>query len=692
MADSYEEHKANQALKQKKMSQVARDIGEIPKVVDLKRRELCRESFRFFCEKYFAQTFTLAWSDDHIRIIGKIESAVLRGDLFAFAMPRGSGKTSLSECAAIWAILYGHRKFIALIGPSEPHATQLLDTIKMHLETNAKLAEDFPEAVYPIQKLEGISKRCLGQTFNGERTHIEWSSVIVLPTIPGSVSSGAIIKTAGLTGSGVRGLKYQTADGVSLRPGMVIVDDPQTDESARSRDQCHTRTRIINGAILGLAGPGKKIAGFMPCTVIRPGDVTDEILDAQKHPAWNGERTKLVYKFPEDEKLWETYAQIRGDSLRAGRGLADATKFYLENREAMDKGSLVGWEHRYNDDEKSAIQHAMNIRLRDEASFYAEYQNEPMTDKSLLEGTISANEIAEKRNGYKQGEVPITVNHITMFIDIQQRLLFYAVVGWSEDFTGYVLDYGTYPDQRLNYFTLAEARQNLDLEFPNAGMEGRIYSGLEKLTSKMLPLEWQRTDGAKMKIGLCLIDANWGPSTDLIYRFCRQSEHTSVLLPSHGKYVGASSKPFGDYAKKPGERTGINWRIPNKEGKREVRHVVFDTNYWKSFIFSRFATTMGDRASLSLFGDKKANHQCFADHLTSEYRIRTTGRGRTVDEWKVRPNVTDNHWLDCIVGTAVAAAIQGATLSEVGSGGRVEKKKKIAVDMSKIKQTIARDF
>jgi hypothetical protein len=59
----------------------------------------CRSDFRTFCERYFPQTFRLAWSDDHLRVIGRIENAVLEGGLFAMAMPRGSGKTSLCETA-----------------------------------------------------------------------------------------------------------------------------------------------------------------------------------------------------------------------------------------------------------------------------------------------------------------------------------------------------------------------------------------------------------------------------------------------------------------------------------------------------------------------------------------------------------------------------------------------------------------
>jgi hypothetical protein len=42
--------------------------------------------------------------------------------------------------------------------------------------------------------------------------------------------------------------------------------------------------------------------------------------------------------------------------------------------------------------------------------------------------------------------------------------------------------------------------------------------------------------------------------------------------------------------------------------------------------------------------------------------VRTEARGRVVDEWKLRAGGPDNHWLDCLVGCAVAASIQGAVL------------------------------
>ncbi len=559
-------------------------------------------------------------------------------------------------------MLYGHRDFVCLIGSDEGHAMDMLESVKTELDGNDLLLEDFPEVVYPIQCLDGIANRCSGQLYKEDRTHIGWTArEVVLPTIPGSKASGAIIKVAGITGR-IRGMKFKRADGHSVRPSLVVLDDPQTDESARSISQCATRESILAGAVLGLAGPGKKIAGVMPCTVIRPDDMADRILDRDKHPQWQGERTKMVYSFPADEALWAKYAEIRAEGLRAERGLADATEFYGQHREEMDAGAAIAWPERYNYDELSAVQHAMNLRLQDERAFWAEYQNEPLPEETVQDNELTVDQVAAKINRLQRGDVPVGCNHLTMFVDVQAALLFYVVAAWEDDFTGYVIDYGAYPDQKRGYFTLRDAQPTLSQVAKGAGLEGSIYAGLEELTNRCLGREWHRDDGAGMRIERCLIDANWGSSTDVVYQFCRQSAHSALLLPSHGRFVGASSIPFSEYKRKLGDRVGLNWRIPNVQGKRAVRHVVFDTNYWKSFVHTRLAVAMGDRGCLSLFGDSAATHRLFAEHITAEYRVKTEGRGRTVDEWKLRAAAVDNHWLDGLVGCSVGASILGAIL------------------------------
>ncbi len=370
----------------------------------------------------------------------------------------------------------------------------------------------------------------------------------------------------------------------------------------------------------------------------------------------------MVYAFPKNELLWERYAEIRAEGMRGGDGGEAATEFYRQNQAAMDDGAVVAWQERFNYDELSAIQHAMNLKLQDEAAFFAEYQNQPLPAETVVDGMLKPEEVSTKINRMDRGLVSIGANHLTAFIDVQQKLLFYVVAAWEDDFTGYVIDYGCYPDQLRPYFTLREARQTLSSEATGTGLEGSIYAGLESLTSKLLDREWQRDDGAAMRIGRCLIDANWGQSTDVVYQFCRQSKHAAVIIPSHGRFVGASSLPFSEYRRRPGDRVGLNWRIPNVHGKRAIRHVVFDTNWWKSFVNARLRVSMGDRGCLSLFGSNAETHRMLAEHLTSEYFVKTEARGRSVDEWKQRPEQPDNHWFDCLVGSAVAASMQGVVL------------------------------
>ena len=663
-ARSYEDRRNAERDRQAEQSLAGRDIGQLPEVVNPNRKAACERNFQLFCESYFPETYALAWSPDHLKVIEKIETAVLRGGLFALALPRGSGKTTITESAALWSMLYGHREFVVLIGATESAALELLDSLKTELEVNERLAEDFPEVCYPVAQLEGIANRCAGQLYKGERTRITWTSnEIVLPTVEGSRASGIIVRVAGITGR-IRGMKFKRSDGRSVRPSLVIIDDPQTSESAGSLEQTRKRVRVLAGDILGLAGPGQKISGIMPCTIIRPGDMADIILNRNTHPDWNGEKTRMVYRFPTNMKLWEEYAEIRAEALRTEGNFQKATEFYLANREAMDAGAEVSWEARFNHDEVSALQHAMNLKFQDETAFMSEYQNDPLPDDTADDSLLSVDEICAKINGLARRRVPLKCDRLTMFVDVQKALLFYVVIAWAEDFTGAVIDYGSWPDQHRHEYSLADANPSIQTLFPKAGFEGALYAALSALTDECLGREWEREDGAVLKIERALVDANWGQSTDVVYQFCRQSSHAGVILPSHGRYVGASSKPMTEYRKQQGDRLGFNWMIPNVAGKRAIRHVIYDTNYWKSFIHARLAVPVGDKGALTLYGRIPGAHQLFAEHLTAEYRVKTQGRGRTVDEWKLKPQSHDNHFLDCVAGCAVCGSMLGASLPE----------------------------
>jgi len=658
-AEQYQQMRQRARDRNARLSQAGRDIAPYPgpRVQRPKVRERGRQDLQFFLKHYFPDLFFLPWSKDHLKVIKKIEEAVLKGGLFALAMPRGSGKTTICECACIWALLYGHRNFVCLIGSDEDHAEEMLATIKTQLQHNDYLHLDFKEVTHPVRSLEGITKRCDGQHYLGTRTEMSWGKkYLVLPTMPHGQASGGIVRVAGLTGS-IKGMKHYHPRLGSVRPDLVILDDPQTDQSARSPSQCHLRESILQGTILGLAGPRTKISGIMPCTVIRPGDMADLILDREEYPEWQGERMKMVYSFPKNEKRWEEYRRILTEELRGERKRGSATKFYRKHRREMDEGAEVAWPQRYNEDELSGIQHAMNLKFRDEAAFWAEYQNEPLPEQKTESQVVAADEIATKVNGLGRGQVPDGCQELTAFIDLQEKVLFYVVCAWQSDFTGYVVDYGTYPEQARRYFTVRQLNRTLRRTHPGTGIDAALYRGLIELTGKLLTKEWPRGDGAMMRIGLCLIDQGW--KADVVHQFCRQSPHAAVLMPARGHGITASQKPISEYDRKRGDRIGHHWWIPGMKRRRALRHVEVDTNYWKSFVHESFATAMGDPGCLSIFGRKAAEHRLFADHLTAEYRVRTEGRGRTVDEWKLPPSKPDNHWFDCLVGCAAAASLRG---------------------------------
>jgi hypothetical protein len=671
---AYEAHKERAAKRQAELSESGRDIGELPAVGDPQRKAAAAKSFRLFAETYFPATFHLEWSDDHLRVIEAVEKAVLEGELFAFAMPRGSGKTSLVEAAALWALLYGYREFVCIIGSDEGHASTMLESIKVECETNDLLVEDFPEAIYPIVALERIHQRAKGQLYKGKPTHIAWTAnEIQFPAIPGSKASSGIVRVAGITGR-IRGMSAKRAsDGRKVRPSLVLIDDPQTDDSARSPSQVSTREAVLKGAILGLAGPGCRIAGLCTVTVVCPDDLADRLLDRQRHPAWQGQRTKLVYDWPTNTSLWDQYADMRRQGQRSGEGVRAAHEFYVANREAMDLGASVAWPARKQDDEASAIQHAYNLRIdRGDVAFAAEFQNEPLPDETRSEA-LRATEIVQRSINVPRWVVPRGLDTLTAFVDVQERLLYWAVVAWGHQLRGHLVAYGTYPEQGRAYFTLRDARKTLVDAAGGSSLDAAIYAGLERIGAELLDRTFHREDDdAELRVSHLFVDANWAQTAGVIRDFARRSKYGTRVAPTHGRFVGASGQTISDKKPDRGERMGSNWRTSTIQ---RLRHVLFDTNAWKSFFAARCKLPTADPQAFTLHA---GNHDMLSEHLAAEYPTRVEAKGRVVDEWRLTPG-RDNHWLDCIVGSAVAASYAGISAVGVDArGGGIGPRKKIS--------------
>lgn len=635
------------------MSAVGRDIGIIPKPKKPKRRKAAERCLRTFCETYLSDWFHLAWSDVHLSALRRLETAVLDGGQFCFAMPRGSGKTTLCIAAALWAVLYGHRSFPVMIGATEGAGDELAASWKAEIEGNDLLAEDFPEACVPVRALNGSPHKAGAQTYNGgERTQLDWTGKAArLAVIKGSKCAGAVLRTAGITGR-IRGMSI-TSGRKKLRPDLVLVDDPQTDESAVSATQVAERERVLTGAVLGLAGPRRKIAAVMPCTVIAPGDLADRMLDRDRNPQWHGERSAMVLSFPTNESLWEEYYLVRAEDMRAGGDGSKGTAFYDANREAMDAGSKVYWPERYDPDELSAIQNAMNLKQDRPKVFWAEYQNRPLAETALLDSRLTAELVANKLAGTPRQVVPRTASRLTAGIDVGLHVLFYTVTAWDERFGGVVIDYGCWPRQTRAYFSAAQASPTLADLYPTLSETARVYAGLRDLTSAVLSPEYRQEEtGAGVKVERCLIDSGW--QTDTVYQFCRESPLASVITPSKG-FAVTTGVPISQWQKRPGERAGWHWRF--------LRPLLtFDPNPWKSQLAGAWRAPDGTAGRLALHGTSPVPHQLYAAHVAAESPTKVQARGREFEAWHARPG-EDNHWLDTTVLAAVAASFAGLNWS-----------------------------
>lgn len=645
-----------------KISIEHRDIAPMPGIHNRWRRHAAAKSLLKFCQTYLIDTFFLPFSDDHLKLIATLQLTVIQGGQYAFLLPRGSGKTSLVLAACIWAVLTGRRKFIVLVSSDTGRAHQLLKNILTNLEVSELLFQDFPEVIYPLRRLEKIYHRAHGQILEGVSTNMLLSPMMFrLPTVKNSPSGGSIITAVGLL-SGLRGMVITTPSGKSIRPDLVLVDDPQTDSSAASANQCARREKVISSAILALGGPGVKIAAFAAVTQIAPLDLAERLLDRKRCPDWQGTRMPMLSSLPTNMKLWDKYNDIRITGLQNDRGIVEATEFYKDNRKEMDFGAVVSWKHRFNPDEVSAIQHSMNLRYRDPNSFASEYQGKPETESRSRDLTFEA--VVEKLDGTQRGSIPTWAQLLTAAVDLHDNLAYWAVCCWDQGFRGHVVDWGTYPEQPSAYFSLNNARPSLSDAHPGVGREGLIRLSLENSVKRLVDKDWKRVDGASLRMFPVVCDANWGASTGIVYEFAALPICKGLVFPSHGRYIGASRQPINAYRPEAHEMSGEQWRLRPPKSAGGSRYLIFDSNHWKSFLAERLMTALGDKGSLSIAGDRN-EVVMIAEHVLSEIRIPVEAQGRKIEEWRLKTNKPDNHLLDVLTMCCVGASLVGAKITKV---------------------------
>jgi hypothetical protein len=642
------------------------EVGVLPQVKNPERKERGRHDLLFFLQTYFPESTGLSpFSEDHKNVIANIQNCLTKGGRFAQAVYRGFSKTTIAENSCIWATIYGHRKFVPLFGAEGTLSANSIESIRKELEGNILLEEDFPEVVIPIQKLEGKFQRCASQTHNSKRTYMRWTGDwIVLPTIEGSVASGGVIMARGIL-SAARGIKIKHPNGKNVRPDGVVIDDFQTDDSARSPSQVTSRLNLIRKAILKSAGHRKSIGCIVNGTVIEENDGMEQLL---ADPGWQSAKIPMVRKWADKHDMWlGEYAEIRRDFDKevAGSQLeanARATEFYREHMEEMDAGCEVSWETCYDPDvELSAIQHAYNLLIDDgEEVFESECQQNPIR-KGSDPDFLNAKDITEKQHASRRSQVPIQCDKLIAYIDVQKEMLFWEIWGFSKHFDGFLIDNGEFPDQKTLYYEKRKLRYKLSETPGYAGMslEARLYKALNHQIEVLLNKKYNRQhDGIEMSISKIGMDGRY--KTETVRRVFQDSQSKGRLQVCMGYGIGAKRTPMRRKKIKDqsGEMAGFGWFLG--EAKAGVQVLEMDTNVIKTFFHQRLATEINDRGSFSLFKvDSVREHLMTADHYTSEFRTQLEGPYGIVDEWEIKPGNPDNDRFDCAVGCTALASFTG---------------------------------
>jgi hypothetical protein len=623
-----------------------------------------------FLATYLGTTFCLEFSAMHDAVIAKAERAVLTGGLFALALPRGTGKTSLCEGAGLWAILYGYRAYVILIGATERKAEDMLKDLKTYLRHNELLAEDFPEigAAASIPNLAYRSKNLTVIDPTDDQVKpagFVWTSKqVVMPTVHGAPCGGAVIEVAGLTGD-IRGRKHTRNDGSVIRPDLVIPDDPQTHESAGSETQCNDRERIIRKDVLGLAGPGRRIAGLMPCTIIQRGDLAHRMLDAQENPDWQGETWPMMTAMPEDMEAWQEYNDVRCEAIRDGKGQAPANEYYEAHRDALRAGATVTWDARVDEGDVDAVQTAMNLYFRvGKEAFQSEYQNDPIESQPALY-EIRPEDVASRVNGRRAGVVADDAVYVTAFADITRVGFHWAICATRPDMTVDVVSYGKLP-QRGELW--AEG-----IEEENHAVYAAIMQWIPHLADEMIVMH----KGERRRLDWCMVDCgNW---TNTVIRALGNISTTTPVWPSRGMGSRAYKRPPDSRAIWIGDDCDIRQWTQGKV-------VAHNSDVYLKQVQTGFLLPLGAPGSISLNGDDPKRHQWLSEHVAAAKLVRFVPGGDRFDiyDWQTRGH---NDLCDAIVGCIVGACRLGARLGgpAAGRGGKVGARKRRRAKVSYVK-------
>lgn len=301
------------------------------------------QGFEFFAKTYFPHYVKGPPSRLHKHLYADLPAMLLteagagrKGHRKLKIAPRGAAKSTLvSQIYVLWVTLRRLKRFVAVVMDTYEQAALMVEAIKVEIESNPRLAYDFPE-------FAGAGRR--------------WREGEIV------TRSDCMILGAGARQK-LRGRRFGPH-----RPDLVILDDIENDENVLSPAYRDKLQSWVEKTVMKLGPPDGSLDLVIVGTVLHFDAV---LVRLSRQPGWQVSHFKAVEKFPDRMDLWDQWQEIYVNT-----GEDEAHAYYLKHRRAMDAGALVNWP------EVEPLYQLMVERATSETAFASEKQGEPISDES----------------------------------------------------------------------------------------------------------------------------------------------------------------------------------------------------------------------------------------------------------------------------------------------------------------------
>lgn len=647
----------------------ARDIGDIPRVRHRRVRESCKFDLVKFGVTYCGSFLNHPPSRRMIReLIRPLERIILGGGQEVIQFPRSTGKSTWTKIAILWAILYGHKRFVVCVAATGELADTMLTEIigAFADEELAMLDKDFPGVTRPLRACEVNPKKVKSVYVNGQSSGMAWKGHrFVFPssrTFDGKAiepSAGAVLVSASIGGSIKGAVKKRE------RPDFVILDDPQNDKIADSPSLCQKAENFIDKSILGLCGQTSRYSIVMTITPMGLGDLASRYTDRELHGEWHVSTAPYVSRWPESaDALLPAFRYAYRQDVEINDGTwTESTRFYVEHRDAFADVEVIDPAN-YAPGEMDAIHHllVMRARMTDEA-FRAEYQMDVRGESE--EERLEAATVMKAVNGYAMFELPPGTRECVAFCDVNATKdagLRYGVTAFGPQGVAAVVAYSRYPREKHRRLYPEHATEQQRKE--------AIIRGIIEVTREVaaMPLHFVGSDVRLRPTALCF-DGGWeqdAVASTVNYLAGRGAAIEKIDL--RGMQLlwsrGFGWKQYRDDDKetqfvKDHCHSSVIRKTDSQGRTFPLKFLAIHADYWREVAQKAFRAKYPAPNSVSLWGDSVTRHRQFAEEVTFEQLVKTErqqlGR-RTVKAWTWR-NVRkgSNHWGDVLYNSFALA-------------------------------------